>query len=793
MTTNQLTRILTLPDPIKSPTDTSTKPTEIDSVAVPNVEDAVPGNTVPAYTQHPSLTYPVTLPAAHVMTSAAHKPTVPSMAVLDSKVSDILLCDEDLPVHSLKPVTPVYSAVQGEPSNPGKLVVDLHEPSPKPDLSTSAKEWFPTQPTLASDARQYPPGLNKNGIEWSVSDDSWMALEYGTGNTAVIADVEAAKPDINKFAKLKTLEVILPGGAVFDDKVLPPPSSPITPHKTYSKEYFLNLHMTVRSYGTYNYAGARAELKHSSLNIKLFREGLQDYDDIGVLSYLQYGFPVGLAQVFYLEPSTKNHSSSYQFYTWVDKFLAKGVSLTECAGPWSSPPVNPIMISPIMTADKDGSKRRTVFDATYGDFSLNKNTPEKEYLGEDYAFTFPSVLDLAELIVKTGKGCLLWKRDLSRWFLQIPIDPGDYDKLGFIWRGQFWLFTSYVWGTRHAGYAGQRVSSAILHIHKRLGLELSDREFQALVYMDDFAGCENGHTASISYNALGRLLKELGVQESGDKACPPSTIMRFLGVEFDTNAMCMRIDEDKRLEIQSLTLTWSRKTVATKQELQSILGKLIWVSKVVRFSRCFVSRLIALLKTLKFQTQKTTLPQSVKLDFTWWHRFLQVFNGVELLIPTTVYCNVLGDACPMGGGAWNEQAKEYFSRKFPLKLCDPKYPIHLKEFWIIILAARTWGHMWTGRRVAIYCDNESCVQTITHQKPSDPALQECLRELFYHACCFKFQPVLLRVSTKDNDIADFISRNHNKHDIEAKFLSKGFSSMKPVEITDTMFTFIGDW
>ena len=751
------------PTEVSQPTE-ALKPTE--NEGDPQGANVVSDTTLPEETIHKFKypTYPVASMIAPVLSSSRIESRSPNTTLEDSDSAINLPCKDALRAKSSTLGSNVYP-------------------------STGEVENLPT----VRDQRLYPPGHNKEGVEWRVSDDSWMALEYGKEDSATITKSETAKPNIEKFAKLKTLEVILPGGAVFDDKVLPLPATTITPHESFTKEYFMNLHMAVRSYGTYNYAGAQVELKHSSLNIKLFREGLKDYEDIGVLSYLQYGFPVGLAQEFYLEPAVKNHSSSYQFYEWVDKFLAKGVRLKECTGPWSTPPVYPIMISPMMTADKDKNARRTVFDASFGDFSLNQNTPEKQYIGEEYAFTFPSVLDLADMIVNTGRGCLLWKRDLSRWFLQIPVDPGDYDKLGFIWRGQFWIFTSYVWGTRHAGYAGQRVSSAILYILKKLGKELTDEDFQALVYMDDFAGCEMGPAAQKAFNALGRLLIELGVRESVEKACPPSTTMRFLGVEFDTSEMCMRIDEDKRLDLQSLTLMWSRKTVASKQELQSILGKLIWISKAVRFSRCFVSRLIALLKTLKFQSQKTTIPGPVKLDFTWWHRFLKVFNGVELIVPSTVYCSVLGDAYPMGGGAWNEQAKEYFSRKFPIQLCHPRFPIHLKEFWIMILASRIWGHLWTGRRVAIYCDNEACVQTVTHQKPSDPALQECLREFFFHACTFKFQPVVIRVGTTENDIADFISRNHDKSDIEANFVSKGLSNMKSVEVSDEMFTFVGDW
>ena len=84
--------------------------------------------------------------------------------------------------------------------------------------------------------------------------------------------------------------------------------------------------------------------------------------------------------------------------------------------------------------------------------------------------------------------------------------------------------------------------------------------------------------------------------------------------------------------------------------MQSILGKLIWISKGVRFSRIFVSRIIAALKTLKSQKQKIKMSREIRKDFLWWTNFLDVFNGVELLIPSTVYCNILGDATMVGGG-----------------------------------------------------------------------------------------------------------------------------------------------
>ena len=329
---------------------------------------------------------------------------------------------------------------EASPSSSENCQVDIVPPLPvvhSTALSFTAEEFSPSNPLPLPDTRPYPPGFAQDGVEWSESEDAWMALEYGKHDTKVFQTKNAAVPDLEDISGLRTLEVKLPCGGIFDDKLLPPPVSKVVPHVQFSKEYFIDLHLEVRKHGTYNYAGAKIKLQHSKLNIEMFRECLKDYDDIGIISYLEYGFPVGLSQQIFLEPLTKNHSSAYQYYSSIDSFLSKGILHAECTGPFQAAPMNPLMTSPMMTAEKAPNLRRTVFDASFGNFSLNQNTPEKEYLGEEYQFKFPSVLDLADLVVKLGRGCLLYKRDLSRWFLQLPIDPGDYDKLGFVWRGKF--------------------------------------------------------------------------------------------------------------------------------------------------------------------------------------------------------------------------------------------------------------------------------------------------------------------------------------------------------------------
>ena len=102
-----------------------------------------------------------------------------------------------------------------------------------------------------------------------------------------------------------------------------------------------------------------------------------------------------------------------------------------------------------------------------------------------------------------------------------------------------------------------------------------------------------------------------------------------------------------------------------------------------------------------------------------------------------------GDATPTGGGAWYDNS--FWCRELPHDLQDAQIPIHLKEFWVIIVSARLWGSSWSGRTIVIWCDNDAVVDTIVHKKPKDAALLSLLREFLYVVVTHKFFPVLRKI------------------------------------------------
>ena len=629
--------------------------------------------------------------------------------------------------------------------------------------------------------------------------------------------IGVAPKQVYKVSSLRDMVIKMPGKD-FIDKVLPSPVHVVTPSSVHTADYYVALHNIVAAPGyrgdgtsydsfTPNHLGARIVLPHVRLNIERWRYHLRGYENSELVQYMEYGFPLGLQDAPKLESSSRNHGSSYSWYDYVDKFISKEVTMGGMTGPFKLAPWWDAIVSPLMTAHKKPMSRRTVFDATFGDSSLNKATPTDVYQGQPCQYTFPKIEDYKRMILEAGPNCWMWKRDLARFFLQLPLDPSDYRHVCVVWRGLFFFFLALAFGLRHSGLNGQKVTDALSWILRRLGLESGDgKRFNCCNYVDDLGGVEKAKLrAEEAFKMLGWLLDDLGLEESKDKAEAPTQKITYLGVQFDSVSMTMSVPPDKLTEIKSEIRLWLRRTTITKKELQSLLGKLFWVAKVVMHSRAFMGRLLHQLRsiTLVPDNKKVKLLDESRKDILWWSEYLERFNGINMMVnedPIPLSLEQLmdspfevcaGDATPTGGGAWH--GNEYWSEQLPKFLQDPQVPIHLKEFWVMIVSSKLWGGTWTGRCIVLYCDNDAVVETVQKKKPKDPAMLSLLREFLYVVVTEKFFPVVRKIGTKENDLADFISRRFDHKAAVAHFSKAGLSNMQLVKPKTRLFDLSAKW
>jgi hypothetical protein len=245
-----------------------------------------------------------------------------------------------------------------------------------------------------------------------------------------------------------------------------------------------------------------------------------------------------------------------------------------------------------------------------------------------------------------------------------------------------------------------RTTSAIAYICKDIGIDI-------LNYLDDLAGCESPEKSWDAFNNLGQILDRCGFEESVEKACPPNTKMIFVGILFDTNNLTISIDGQRLAEISQLVLDWLTKQVCNKKELQSLLGKLNFVSQCVRPRRIFVNRLLNWLREIPEKGQ-ISIPDDFKLDLCWWRTFLPSYNGVSLMLSeewarADQVFSV--DSCLTSCGGWMNG--RYFHCSFPDFILSENLHINLCEMLTVVVALKAWGSNFSGKKIVINCDNFS--------------------------------------------------------------------------------------
>ena len=89
----------------------------------------------------------------------------------------------------------------------------------------------------------------------------------------------------------------------------------------------------------------------------------------------------------------------------------------------------------------------------------------------------------------------------------------------------------------------------------------------------------------------------------------------------------------------------------------------------------------------------------------------------------------------------------------------------------------------------IFCDNDAVVEELQKEKPKDPRMLELLQEFLYIVCSRKFSPVFKKIGTKENAVADFISRRHDPSAISTFFKAKCLPMRTPIEAPEIFLNY----
>ena len=482
---------------------------------------------------------------------------------------------------------------------------------------------------------------------------------------------------------------------------------------------------------------------------------LQGHPDLDFQTYvvhgISHGFSIGFTGQF-LPKSTPNLSSAVAQADFVSAHLRDCTNRSETAGPFSSPPLLNFVASPLGTVPKKPDKLRLIHHLSAPEgLSVNDGITK-----EDFSLQYVKVDDAIARIMQLGRGTLLAKFDIRRAFRLCPVRPEDWHLLGMCWEGKYYYDKVLPFGLRSAPFIFNEVAEAFQWICAH-HLSIEDM----LHLLDDFLVlgppksvlCEQRITLAL------QMCYYLGIPIADEKTTWPSTELIFLGIILDTDKFESRLPDDKREDLLRLLEDMIERKHCTLKELEHLLGKLQFASRVVIPGRTFLRRLYDAAGHATQSFHRVRLSTACRLDLRWWKHFLQSWNGrsfflepwytlaSDLQVQTDAAASVgFGAIC---GGEWFTGCWSDLQSR-----CCITY----MELYPIALACSTWGHKWTAKRIEFLTDNQAVAACITSGTCRCGNVMSLLRALFFVCAKNNCQITATYFPGSTNTIADALSR-----------------------------------
>ena len=449
--------------------------------------------------------------------------------------------------------------------------------------------------------------------------------------------------------------------------------------------------------------------------------------------------------------------------------VMKEVKLGRFAGPFEEVPFKNFIQSPIGLVPKSNGDARLIFHLSYpkDGNSVNSGTP-KELCKVNY----PDFSEAVKLCIKAGKFCKLAKSDMQSAFRHLGLRPDQFCWLILKARNPIskqWFFfadKSLPFGSSISCKHFQDFSDCIAWIVSfRTGKDLVN-------YLDDFL-----FVALLAMMCNGQVDEFLTVCKlvnfpvALEKTFWAAPRMVFLGMMLDAEnqVVALPVDKiDKALERLN-TILGRKSRKVTLHELQQLCGYLNFLCRCVVPGRAFTRRLYSATagkKKLKAH-HHMRVTQEMKLDMEVWMKFLHQpevlcrpfmdFTKYWTADELDFYTDASGK---LGMGGYCENS--YFTQMWPKWFLETAPSIELLELLAVTVGVLLWIHKFRNRRIVIFVDNKSVRDMLNNNSSSTKDCMVLIRIIVLECMIWNVRLFAKFVSSKDNDIADALSRAQYK-------------------------------
>ena len=471
-------------------------------------------------------------------------------------------------------------------------------------------------------------------------------------------------------------------------------------------------------------------------------------------TYLVHGFSQGFRLHHNPSPpcqSVNNNPITNKLPHIVLQKLQTELQLGRIAGPFKEPPFPSFHVSPLSLREKkQKGQYRLIHNLSYpyDHQSVNNNIPDIHK-----TVHYSTVGDAIRTLLKLPPNPYTAKTDISEAFRLIPIHPSDHSKLGMHFQNQYYYDRCLPQGCASSCHIFEKFSTALQTIF------LTYYPQARMIHMlDDFLILAPTQQECQDYlNKFLQLCHHIGVPMSREKTTIPSTNTIFLGIELDTVNRLARLPMDKLQDYVLLIQTHLSDEKITRQDLESLIGKLNFASSVVP-ARPFLRRLYNLLTPSQKPYYHIKLSLSIKQDLQTWLTFLQHYNGVTYFRALDVITNdsipMVADACHKGFGA-------YYGTKWiqcPYPKNWTKFHISVMELYPIYVLVAMFGSQLTNSNILFKTDNTPVRDVINSQTSKNKHIMQIIRPLVLLLIKHNINLKSQHVPGMHNVLADSMSR-----------------------------------
>ena len=477
------------------------------------------------------------------------------------------------------------------------------------------------------------------------------------------------------------------------------------------------------------------------------------------------GFPLHYEGPRYFRDSP-NLLSAKQLPEILQDKIIKEIQAGRVAGPFLDRPFSTLQISPVGLVPKKGGDFRLIHHLSYPEGkSINSNIDEQHC-----SVSYSNIDQAAKMIFTLGSGCRLSKSDVKSAFRLLPISPKDFDLLGFKVqvRSPGGPMTYYFYDKMLP--FGSSISCALWEkfasfLHWAVVTASHNSHIQH--YLDDFLFGEpainkSGHTLQ----SFKDVCKTFGIPVALDKTCPPTTCITFLGIEFDTIKMVMRLPKDKLVELKQRISQILNSKKVTLKVMQSLLGSLNFACRVIAPGRAFCRRLINATIGIKKPHHKIRVSGDMKKDLNMWLQFLTSYNGVTLISDPSWFSNTelhlyTDSAGGPSGGFGIYFAGHWSQGTWPASWVEEGLVSDMTflEFFPVVAAIVTWAEYFRNKNILFHIDNQAVIYIIRTQTCKSGRVMNLVRHLLLVMLQNNISIKATYIPSSKNIIADALSRS----------------------------------